>query len=249
MIASIQYNSNKYKIDFSQPIDISIPLIASKQNVNAWYIDEPKIEPVQIEDWIASVAKGSPVNFNNIQFNPHAHGTHTECVGHITKKVHSINQNLNQFFFLAEVITVAPEKLNDDFVISKKQVQFALGNKKRDAVVIRTIPNTKEKLSMQYSNTNPTYLLEETANYLKKKGIKHLLIDLPSVDKEKDEGKLLAHNAFWNTTGKLRLDATITEFIFVPNNVVDGTYFLNLQIAPFENDATPSKPVLYEILD
>ncbi|WP_262732251.1 MULTISPECIES: cyclase family protein [Gaetbulibacter] len=249
MIASIQYNSNKYKIDFSQPIDISIPLIASKQNVNAWYIDEPKIEPVQIEDWIASVAKGSPVNFNNIQFNPHAHGTHTECVGHITKKVHSINQNLNQFFFLAEVITVAPEKLNDDFVISKKQVQFALGNKKRDAVVIRTIPNTKEKLSMQYSNTNPTYLLEETANYLKKKGVKHLLIDLPSVDKEKDEGKLLAHNAFWNTTGKLRLDATITEFIFVPNNVVDGTYFLNLQIAPFENDATPSKPVLYEILD
>lgn len=249
MIASIQYNSNKYKIDFSQPIDISIPLIASKQNVNAWYIDEPKIEPVQIEDWIASVAKGSPVNFNNIQFNPHAHGTHTECVGHITKKVHSINQNLNQFFFLVEVITVAPEKLNDDFVISKKQVQFALGNKKRDAVVIRTIPNTKEKLSMQYSNTNPTYLLEETANYLKKKGVKHLLIDLPSVDKEKDEGKLLAHNAFWNTTGKLRLDATITEFIFVPNNVVDGTYFLNLQIAPFENDATPSKPVLYEILD
>ncbi|GAA0738730.1 cyclase family protein [Gaetbulibacter jejuensis] len=249
MIASIQYNSNKYKIDFSQPIDISIPLIASKQNVNAWYIDEPKIEPVQIEDWIASVAKGSPVNFNNIQFNPHAHGTHTECVGHITKKVHSINQNLNQFFFLAEVITVAPEKLNDDFVISKKQVQFALGNKKRDAVVIRTIPNTKEKLSMQYSNTNPTYLLEETANYLKKKGVKHLLIDLPSVDKEKDEGKLLAHNAFWNTTGKLRLDATITEFIFVPNNVVDGTYFLNLQIAPFENDATPSKPVLYEVVN
>ncbi|TBV28003.1 cyclase family protein [Meridianimaribacter sp. CL38] len=249
MIASIQYNSNKYKIDFSQPIDISIPLIASKQNVNAWYIDEPKIEPVQIEDWIASVAKGSPVNFNNIQFNPHAHGTHTECVGHITKKVHSINQNLNQFFFLAEVITVAPEKLNDDFVISKKQVQFALGNKKRDAVVIRTIPNTKEKLSMQYSNTNPTYLLEETANYLKKKGVKHLLIDLPSVDKEKDEGKLLAHNAFWNTTGKLRLDATITEFIFVPNNVVDGTYFLNLQIAPFENDATPSKPVLYEVIN
>lgn len=249
MIASIQYNSNKYKIDFSQPIDISIPLIASKQNVNAWYIDEPKIEPVQIEDWIASVAEGSPVNFNNIQFNPHAHGTHTECVGHITKKVHSINQNLNQFFFLAEVITVAPEKLNDDFVISKKQVQFALGNKKRDAVVIRTIPNTKEKLSMQYSNTNPTYLLEETANYLKKKGVKHLLIDLPSVDKEKDEGKLLAHNAFWNTTGKLRLDATITEFIFVPNNVVDGTYFLNLQIAPFENDATPSKPVLYEVIN
>ncbi|WP_418512389.1 cyclase family protein [Corallibacter sp.] len=249
MKATIETNSKKYKIDLKKPLDISIPLQASESNVNAWYQDAPKIEPVKDEDWIGSVAQGSSVNFNNIFFNPHAHGTHTECVGHITKKVHSINQNLKQFFFLAEVVTVAPEKLDDDFVISKKQLQFALGNKKREALVIRTIPNMTDKTSKQYSNTNPTYLLEEAAIYLREKGVKHLLIDLPSVDKEKDEGKLLAHHAFWNTAGRPRLDATITEFIFVPNSVLDGTYFLNIQIAPFENDASPSKPVLYQILE
>jgi kynurenine formamidase len=249
LIATIQYNSKKLQIDLSKPLDISIPMRASKTNVNAWYLEEPKIEPVKSGDWIGSVEKGADVNFNNIMFNPHAHGTHTECVGHITKEVHSINKNLKQFFFLAEVITVAPEVINDDFVISKTQIQFALGNKKRDAVVLRTLPNMKDKKSKQYSNTNPTYLLEEAAEYLKSKNIKHLLIDLPSVDKEKDEGKLLAHNAFWNTKGKLRLDATITEFIYVPNKVKDGCYMLNLQIAPFENDATPSKPVLYKILE
>ena len=249
MIATIQYNSKKLQIDLSKPLDISIPMRASKTNVNAWYLEEPKIEPVKSGDWIGSVEKGADVNFNNIMFNPHAHGTHTECVGHITKEVHSINKNLKQFFFLAEVITVAPEVINDDFVISKTQIQFALGKKKRDAVVLRTLPNMKDKKSKQYSNTNPTYLLEEAAEYLKSKNIKHLLIDLPSVDKEKDEGKLLAHNAFWNTKGKLRLDATITEFIYVPNKVKDGCYMLNLQIAPFENDATPSKPVLYKILE
>lgn len=247
MLATIQYNSKNYKIDLSKPLDISIPLRASKENVNAWYVDHPKIEPVQDGDWIASVKDGACINFNDIRFNPHAHGTHTECVGHITEIVYSINQNLKQFFFLAEVITVAPEHLTGDFVISKKQIQYALGNKKRDAVVIRTIPNMSDKLSKQYSNTNPPYLLEEAAIYLKEKGIKHLLLDLPSVDKEKDNCELLAHNAFWNTAGKLRMDATITEFIFVPNTVEDGTYFLNLQIAPFENDATPSKPVLYSI--
>jgi kynurenine formamidase len=111
------------------------------------------------------------------------------------------------------------------------------------------LPNTNEKLSRQYSNTNPTYLLEEAAIYLKDKNIKHLLIDLPSVDKEKDEGKLLAHKAFWNAKGKLRLYATITELIYVSNKVLDGTYMLNLQIAPFENDASPSKPILYQIID
>lgn len=249
MIATIQYNSKKYQIDLSKPLDISIPLGASKSNVNAWYIEAPKIEPVKDGEWIASVSEGASINFNNICFNPHAHGTHTECVGHITKEFHSINQNLKQFFFLAEVITVAPEKLKGDFVISKKQIQFELGNKKRDAVIIRTIPNMKDKLSKQYSNTNPAYLLEEAAIYLKEKGVNHLLIDLPSVDKEKDDGELLVHNAFWNTSGKLRMDATITEFIFVPNHVDDGTYFLNLQIAPFENDASPSKPVLYKIIE
>ncbi|MGB1307465.1 MAG: cyclase family protein [Oceanihabitans sp.] len=249
MIATIETNSKKYKIDLTKPIDISIPLIASKKNVNAWYLDDPKIEPVQDNGWTASVKEGASINFNNIYFNPHAHGTHTECVGHITEKVHSINKNLKQFFFLAEIITVAPEKLGDDFVISKKQLQFALGNKKRKAVIIRTIPNTKEKLSAKYSHSNPPYLLEDAAIYLREKNVEHLLIDLPSVDKEKDNGLLLAHNAFWNTEGKTRLQATITEFIYVPNKVKDGSYFLNLQVAPFENDATPSKPILYALIN
>ena len=248
MIATIEYNSKKHKIDLSNPLDISIPLRSSMNNVNAWYIGSPQIAPEVIDDHIISVEQGAVVNFNGIRFNPHAHGTHTECVGHITKEFHSINESLKQFFFLAELITVAPEKKNDDFVISKKQIQFALGNKKRDAVIIRTIPNTNEKLSQQYSNTNWPYLEEEVGTYLRTKGVKHLLIDLPSVDKEKDDGLLLVHNSFWNTKGKIRTEATITEMIFVPNRIKDGTYFLNIQIAPFENDASPSKPVLYEIL-
>lgn len=247
MITTIQYNSRKLQIDLSKPIDISIPIRNSNKNVNAWYLNAPKIEPVTEDGWVGSVAQGATVNFNNIYFNPHAHGTHTECAGHITKAFHSINQCLKQFFFLAEVITVAPEFIEGDFVISKKQLQFALGNKKREAVVIRTLPNTNEKLSKQYSHTNPPYLMEEAAVYLRDKGVKHLLIDMPSVDKEKDDGLLLAHNAFWDTKNKLRLDATITEFIFVANTVKDGAYMLNLQIASFENDASPSKPILYKI--
>ena len=248
MIAIIQYNSRKLQIDLSKPLDISMPIISSKKNVNAWYIDEPKIEPVKDGEWTAAVSEGASVNFNNIHFNPHAHGTHTECAGHITEKVHSINQNLKTFFFLAEVITVAPENDNEDKIISKKQLQFALGNKKRDAIILRTIPNTREKLSKQYSHTNWTYLKEDAVKFLVSKGVKHLLIDLPSIDKEKDGGELLGHNAFWNTKGKLRLDATITELIYVSNKIEDGEYFLNLQIAPFENDASPSKPILYKVI-
>ncbi|MCH3880890.1 MULTISPECIES: cyclase family protein [Tenacibaculum] len=248
MKAIIEYNSRKIEVNISNPIDISIPIDVTKENLNAWYIEDPKIFPEEMEGEKIKVSEGAVVNFNNIHFNPHSHVTHTECVGHITEEVHSVNKNLKYFIFLAEVVTIAPLFHNGDFIIGVKQLSNALRNKKRDAIVIRTLPNLEDKKSMRYSNTNPTYLSEKAAIYLREKGIKHLLIDLPSVDKEKDEGKLLSHNAFWNTAGKLRMDATITEFIYVPNSVEDGEYLLNLMIAPFENDATPSKPVLYKII-
>jgi kynurenine formamidase len=243
----ITINTIKYTIDLSKPLDISMSIRGSKDNANAWYIEEPKIEPAQIGEWTASVKEGASINFNNIQFNPHAHGTHTECVGHITEKFYSVNKCLKQFFFRAEVITVAPEKIEEDYVISKSQLKFLLKQRKPEALVIRTMPNTKDKLSRQYSNTNWPYLTEDAAEFIKKIGVQHLLVDLPSVDKEKDDGKLLAHKAFWDVDGKIRKNATITEFIYVKNKINDGKYILNLQIAPFENDATPSKPILYKI--
>ncbi len=249
MIAKIQLNSKTFSVDLSKPLDISIPLRGDDSNVNAWYLSHPTITPEVVDNQTISVTEGAAVNFNTITFNPHAHGTHTETVGHISEKLYSINKELKQFFFFTEVLTIAPEVKDGDFVISKKQLQFALGNKKREAVVIRTLPNLKkEKRSKQYSHTNPTYMLEEAAIYLRGKGIKHLLIDLPSVDKEKDDGMLLAHRAFWDMEGEIRRDATITEFIYVSNKIEDGMYLLNLQIAPFENDASPSKPVLYKVM-
>ncbi|NJB36317.1 cyclase family protein [Croceivirga sp. JEA036] len=249
MIATLKYNSKNYKIDLAAPLDLSIAMKGDKTDVNAWYLPPATIKPHKEDGFVGSVAEGASINFNTITFNPHAHITHTETVGHITEKLVDVNKAFKKYFFLAEVITVAPEKINEDWVVSKKQLSYALRNKKREAVVIRTLPNTKAKKSRQYAHTNPPYLEEAAAAFLKKKGIQHLLVDLPSVDKEKDDGLLLCHNAFWNTKGKLREKATITEFIYVPNKVKDGTYFLNIQMAPMVNDATPSRPILYAILD
>jgi hypothetical protein len=100
---------------------------------------------------------------------------------------------------------------------------------------------------MQYSNTNPPYILEDAIGFLNDLGVQHLLIDMPSIDREHDEGKLISHHAFWQYPYNTQFHKTITEFIYVPNEVDDGTYILNIQIASFENDASPSKPILYKI--
>lgn len=245
--------NNNIEIDLSKPIDISIPLSNTDKNPIAWYIEKPEIEPVVFGDWIGKVSEGSSTNFNNIFFNPHGHGTHTECLGHITRDFYSINECLKQFFFTAELISITPEDINGDLVITKNQIEKALNGKTPEAIIIRTLPNSESKKHKNYSKTNPPYLSEEAAIYIREIGIQHLLIDLPSVDREEDEGKLLAHKAFWNVkdvnnlNDDARLNCTITEMIFVEDTIQDGSYILNLQIASFENDASPSKPILFKI--
>ena len=98
MKAEVSFNGKNYTADLNSPLDISIPLRAGEKNVNAWYIGPATIEPVVMGDWIGDVAKGGNVNFRNIYFNPHGHGTHTECVGHISKEWFSINKELKKFF-------------------------------------------------------------------------------------------------------------------------------------------------------
>ena len=256
MKTTIFYKNQNFEIDLSKPIDISISLTNNEQNPIAWYQNAPEIEPVTMGDWIGKVSEGkSSTNFNNIFFNPHAHGTHTECLGHITHDFYSVNQCLKQFFFTAELISITPESVGEDFIITKEQIEVALDKKSPEAIVIRTLPNSEKKKHLNYSNTNPPYLEEAAAIYIREKGIKHLLIDLPSVDKEHDEGKLLAHKGFWNVKDvnnvneDARFDCTITEMIYVDEEVEDGSYMLNLQFASFENDASPSKPILFKIQD
>ena len=92
MISKLNLDGKLLKVDLSKPLDISIPLKGSSENPIAWYLKKPIIEPVKEGDWIGKVSEGASVNFNNIVFNPHAHGTHTECIGHITSEFHSINE-------------------------------------------------------------------------------------------------------------------------------------------------------------
>lgn len=235
-------------IDTSEGIDISIAVGKQPMGAKAWYVNEPTIEPVRANGYVGSVAEGGSTNFRDITFNPHGNGTHTECLGHITKEVYSINDHLKTFFFDALLISITPIELeNGDFVITNEQLKDAIGHQKAQALIIRSLPNSEDKLTTNYSNTNPPYLQVDCIETLDAMGCVHLLLDLPSVDRESDNGVLAMHHAFWQVPQNPQFHKTITEFIFVPNSVTDGNYILNLQVAPFVNDASPSRPILYPI--
>ena len=234
-----------------KPLDLSIELSNDENNPRAWYVDPPTFEPVRTEHYMGSVAEGGSVNFRDIFFNPHGHGTHTECLGHITKEVYSINERIQEYFCEAQVLTLTPKVITNKFdglsdrVITADQLSAVSSGV--DALILRTLPNVSDKLHMKYSDTNPAYLDVAGASVLIEKSIKHLLLDLPSVDRESDGGELIFHHAFWEVPQNPNHERTITELIFVGNEVEDGKYILELQVAPFKNDAAPSRPVLYKI--
>jgi len=247
------YLNEKQFIETSNGIDISLPL-SPNIGATAWYCDPVKIWPVKGENFIGKVSEGGSTNFNNIQLNPHGNGTHTENVGHISEAFYSINDTLSEFFFNAELITIEPSEFYNeewqeiDLILGKSHFMKALDQKiAPEALVIRTKPNDRSKQSKNYSNTNPPYITKPGIEYLNQIGIKHLLIDLPSVDRENDFGRLEAHKVFWNYPFSPETDKTITELIYVPNNILDGRYIINIQIISLENDASPSKPILYAI--
>lgn len=236
--------SRLFEADLKKPIDISIPL--SPDGPRAWYVDRMIIRSVEGDGFIGDISQGGSVNFRNIFFNPHGHGTHTESYEHVANVHLPIGNLLSNYFFSAEVITVQPDQVEEDHVIKKHHLENAISGDV-EALVVRTLPNEADKLHKNYSNSNFPYFEAEALAFLAEKNIQHLLVDLPSVDREHDEGKLAAHKAFWKNGDASRMQCTITEFIFLKNEIGDGLYLLNLQFPSMVNDAAPSRPVLYRL--
>ncbi|TRX53652.1 cyclase family protein [Fulvivirga sp. M361] len=249
MEIQLTFNQELFKADLSQPIDISIPIHNGDQNPNCYFADDVHFEVIRSGDFVGAIAQGGVVNHKRVHIAPHGNGTHTECFGHIFDAPEgTINKSLRQFHFMTQLITIAPQKTsNGDFVIHVDDF-LSLWQKKTEAVIIRTLPNAEDKLAKNYSGTNPPYLDPEILQIISKNGVKHLLVDLPSIDKEVDGGALKAHRNFWGLPNLLHKASTITELIYVQNSVKDGYYLLNLQIASFEIDVSPSKPVLFNLV-
>jgi len=258
MKARIDTGHRKLNVDLGRPQPISIRMRNGVQNPVAWYAEYPRFEPVRMEGFVGSVAEGGNVNTRDIHFNPHGNGTHTECIGHITKEVYEVDAYIRDFMHIAQLITVKPTVLTEDVSEFQKKGDLIIPSKifgamnlapDVKAVIIRTLPNSEEKLERVYTGYNPCYFHPESLQILREMGVEHLLVDLPSVDRESDGGKMLAHRAFWyDAPDKPRMHASITEMVYVPDSLVDGEYLLNLMISPFGNDAAPSKPVLYSLL-
>jgi arylformamidase len=266
---SVKISGKSHTVNSNNPLDISIPLFFNGEQPNIYDADKASSKAVVLGTFIGDTRKGGSCNFEEIKFIPHCSGTHTECIGHISNERISINDILMDAFVPAVLITVEPEsapgspdtydpdKEEEDKLITSYDIRGGLKDFDKsflNALIIKTLPNDDSKKGRKYMDNPPPFFSLEAMNYIKELGVKHLLVDIPSVDRAFDEGKLSAHHIYWNVKqGSHEIDMknfslnTITEMIYVPDDIKDGYYLLNLQIAAFKSDASPSRPLLYKL--
>ena len=270
MKLSVEINDKIYGININEPRNISIPLNFNGDQPNAYGVERASSKPCEAGELVGDTRRGGSCNFERYEFIPHCNGTHTESIGHITFDRISVHESLKDAFVPATLISVAPENASEtndtyplelsenDLLITRKILENALENADEnflEGLIVRTMPNDDTKSTREYSDEIPPFFSIEAMIFLREKKIKHLLCDLPSIDRIFDEGKLSNHRIFWNIEqGSFEIKNesltynTITELIFAPNEIKDGKYILNLQIAAFASDASPARPVLFEIL-
>jgi kynurenine formamidase len=270
MAITLEVGDRTWRADVTRAVDISIPLSFTGDQPSFFGAPPASAVPLRAGAFTGEMRTGASCNCSTYSLTPHCNGTHTESVGHITAESHAVGALVLEGLLPAQLITVPTMAAADagiepdlitqphDLLITAQALKLATGETIAPgvrALVIRTLPNSTTKRSRNYANEPGAYFTSAAMHWIVSQGIEHLVADVPSLDRGDDGGHLLCHRIFWGVPPRehpeqtiARPHATVTEFAYIPDEVSDGVYLLNLQIAPFVADAAPSRPLLYPLV-
>jgi kynurenine formamidase len=268
--ARIALSDGEVRVDLARPVSLALTLDFNGPQPRHFGAPRASARPFEAPGFSGAVGNGASCNCEVITLIPHCQGTHTECVGHLTREALDAYRVVPAGLVPAVLVSVAPisaavcgestDPTPDaaDLLISAQAIKSAWPAAvpfAPRALVIRTLPNTTDKAARDYTLASPPYLSQQAAQLLVSRGILHLIVDVPSLDRAHDEGRLTAHRIFFGLPpgatqlrAAARADATVTEFAFVPDSLPDGAYLLELQVPALAGDAVPSRPLLYPLL-
>ena len=268
LISNVFVDGVSFTTNLGEGQDLSIPLSFSDRDPSLYETPHASHRPFTADGLIGDTRLGGSCNVATIELTPHCNGTHTECVGHLTTEPRFINDILPTGLIPCTLISVTPESIrmvgetstppveSDDVLgLTARSIASVWKDSSpswRRALIIRTLPNLDLKRTAKHTNNDVPFFTVEAIELLKARGVEHILVDLPSLDRLHDNGKMAAHRTWWNIDPDLfgpnsETDAlrTITELIFVPDLVKDGLGFVSIQIPPFCSDAAPSRPIFF----
>lgn len=275
MLTTITIENQCFNVNTHCPYSLAIDVYFNhdKQQPSHFGASPALAKPMQAGGFIGDTEQGGSCNVNELVINPHCNGTHTETIAHICHANNSLATKVSSLelppLMPCVLISVTPitamtcsdeytPTFNaDDFVINRQQLEQQLStyhDEQIQCVAVRTLPNTVAKCQENYNaNNQPAFFSRDAVLYLNKRGVEHLILDIPSLDRLDDGGLLTCHHLFWQVfegahqpSSDSLINKTITEMAYIDNAIVDGFYFANIQTPAFVNDAAPSRPVLYK---
>jgi hypothetical protein len=246
--ARIRLGNRDVEVDLSRPIDIALELNFDADQPRHFGAPAATTVPFAVPGFSGSVATGASCNCNVITLIPHCNGTHTESVGHLTAERHDAHRVVPKGLFPAWLITVEPTDSTPESTDPAPQPGDKLVTR---AALESRWPRDFQPTAVVIRTTDTSYLSREAAEFLVEHGIEHLVVNLASIDRAHDEGRLTAHRVFFGlsrgATVATRPQATVTEFANIPPDTADGAYLLEIQTPAIAGDAVPSRPLLYPI--
>jgi len=251
LIVQAKYDGQVYDIDMDRGIDLSIENNFSGNAPIFYGSEQPKAVAQQLGDFIGDLKSGGSCNVPIVSCNIHCTGTHTECISHILDSKVRVPDKCPTGLIPADVITVQPESsdsiedlyhcdISGQLVISKRSIKQKI-SKPHQALIIRTLPNDRSKLTRNYDDDPAPFFTNDAIDYISEVGVKHLLVDTPSIDKSDDGGMLGNHRSFF------KKGDTISELLFIPDGIMDGFGFLQIHIPSWSLDSAPSRPIFFPI--
>lgn len=270
MNARLTVGAADVAVDLGRAVSLAIELDFAGAQPRHFGAPPAQAHPYTVGAFSGAVVTGASCNCATLTITPHCNGTHTECVGHLTREPCDAHRVVPTGLLPALVISVEavgaagsgestdPPPQPQDRLITRALLEgrwpAALPFAPR-ALVLRTLPNTQEKLARDYDAQPAPYLTRPAAQLLVERGIEHLVVDLPSIDRAHDEGRLTAHRVFFGLPAQAhelaqarRAHCTITELAFVPGRLADGPCVLALQVPAIGGDAVPSRPLAYPLV-
>jgi len=274
--ARIILGSNTRVVDLGEPVSLADEVRFSGRDPSYFGAPPALARPLELPGFSGRVTRGASCNCSTLTLTPHAHGTHTECVAHLTREPLDAWRVVPAGWMACELVSVSPRAAADglqgestdpaphpaDRLITRRALEQAWPVHPLvppRALVVRTMsaaPSARDDAPPPTRDDAPlpAYLTREAAQLLVERGIEHLVVDLPSLDRLADEGRLSAHRVFFGLppgctelARAARAACTVTELAHVPGVLADGSYLLQIQVPALAGDAVPSRPLVYRL--
>jgi arylformamidase len=258
--ARIRFRDGEVSVDLASAVSLAVAVDFAGSEPRHYGAPLPRSRPLAAPGFSGAVATGASCNCSTITLTPHCNGTHTESAGHLTREPLHAYTVVPTGFLPALLVSITsldaastdestePAPKKGDGLITRRALEEAWppsGPLQPQAIVIRTRGRGAAGFP---------YLSRDAATLLVERGIEHLVVDLPSIDRAEDEGRLTAHRIFFglprdsqSLAQASRAHCTVTELARVPETARDGWYLLELQAPALGGDAVPTRPLLYAV--